>query len=534
MDAMSRSAAVARLRHRDAVVVQAEPPTPPPPPPAPDPARRYLAVWFPFLSSDRLVRASSSPADDAPCVFVERQRGTLRITAVDPRAQAQDLSAGMTLAAARAILPDLVAHPAAPAADQDWIERITDLCERYTPRVALDDADGVTIDITDCADAFGGEDALIADLERRLDGWSAQVRHAVAESPEGAQALARFQTMPAASAAAALRRLDIAALRLSEETLVALREAGLKTIGDVALCPSASISAAFGDEVVETLDRLVGDPDGRLQPRRRFPAMLLERRFPVPVTRRRQVLEGIAGLVAQAGTTLAARHRGGRRFAVRLFRDDGVVRDVAIVSAVPIRDPETIMRLFRDQVAALYRAHDAGGGYDLLRFVVERTEPLAPTQFLLEGGANGSDAAGIADDRPLPRDAPAPRARMRDGAIARQGALGIVVPEPVASALPDWQPVDPDTPPVQPIHLFDPPERLQILAELPDGPPHRFRWRGAQHDLVRIQGPERAIEATRDYFRVEDRRGRRFWIYRAVPSDPGAVDPCWYLHGVLA
>ena len=61
------------------------------------------------------------------------------------------------------------------------------------------------------------------------------------------------------------------------------------------------------------------------------------------------------------------------------------------------------------------------------------------------------------------------------------------------------------------------------FATVPDGPPHHFTWRRATHVVARVEGPERiAMEwwkqdgeaLTRDYFRVEDEEGRRFWIFR--------------------
>ena len=38
---------------------------------------------------------------------------------------------------------------------------------------------------------------------------------------------------------------------------------------------------------------------------------------------------------------------------------------------------------------------------------------------------------------------------------------------------------------------------------------------------------------TRDYFRVEDTDGHRFWLYREGLYGPKAT-PRWYLHGVSA
>src|SRR3546814_4514714 len=63
---------------------------------------------------------------------------------------------------------------------------------------------------------------------------------------------------------------------------------------------------------------------------------------------------------------------------------------------------------------------------------------------------------------------------------------------------------------------------------LPDYPPAQFRWRRVLHQVVRAEGPERLLgewwrsdleEADappRDYFRVEDQDGRRYWLYRAA------------------
>jgi protein ImuB len=115
--------------------------------------------------------------------------------------------------------------------------------------------------------------------------------------------------------------------------------------------------------------------------------------------------------------------------------------------------------------------------------------------------------------------------------------------EPPASA-PGWLPTEPGEPPLRPIYLFDPPQPIDsIAAETPDGPPARFRWRRTVHDVARAEGPERiagewwrrhdATPPTRDYFRIEDHRGRRFWIFRHglyLETD----SPRWYVHGLFA
>ena len=98
--------------------------------------------------------------------------------------------------------------------------------------------------------------------------------------------------------------------------------------------------------------------------------------------------------------------------------------------------------------------------------------------------------------------------------------------------------------PPRPVRLFAPPEPITASWLLPDDPPFRFTWRRRSHLVRRAEGPERIAEewwsegggvlpaAIRDYYRVEDETGRRFWLVRAgLPGDP---PPRWFVHGLFA
>jgi protein ImuB len=96
--------------------------------------------------------------------------------------------------------------------------------------------------------------------------------------------------------------------------------------------------------------------------------------------------------------------------------------------------------------------------------------------------------------------------------------------------------------PSRPIRLFDRPEPIETIAAVPDGPPVRFEWRRATHELAAIEGPERIApewwtvdgpDRTRDYFRAEDREGRRFWLFREGLFATETPRPKWYLHGLF-
>ena len=84
---------------------------------------------------------------------------------------------------------------------------------------------------------------------------------------------------------------------------------------------------------------------------------------------------------------------------------------------------------------------------------------------------------------------------------------------------------------------------IEAMAEVPDGPPVRFRWRRMLHEIVQVEGPERIAtewwrdeaghRLTRDYFRVESREGVRVWVYREGLFIAGETTR-WFVHGVFA
>ena len=43
----------------------------------------------------------------------------------------------------------------------------------------------------------------------------------------------------------------------------------------------------------------------------------------------------------------------------------------------------------------------------------------------------------------------------------------------------------------RPLRLLQKPEPIEAVAEVPDGPPLRFRWRRALHEVIAAEGPER-------------------------------------------
>ena len=467
----------------------------------------------------------------------------MRVASVDAAALAVGLRPGMPLADARAQVGNVIVVPHDPVLDQDWLDRLAQGCARYTPLVALDAPDGLILDIAGAVHLFGGEAGLVADIEMRLARLDITLRHALGPTADAARALARYQTRPAPDEAQAIRRLPVAALELEAEATTALVRAGLKTIGDLASRPMANIAARFGADAATALRRILGDAPSPLDPRIAPPPVIAERRFAEPLGSTVHATKILAELVGEAIEDLRKRGKGGRHFRATFFRSDGLARAIAIETGHPTRDTSLVMRLFAERMDSLRDPLDPGFGFDMIRLAVPRLETLGASQLRLEGGAVREAEADELVDRLTVRLGRGRVRRLRpaDTHIPEQAQLELPAIE--APAPQPWQGPEPGEPPTRPFHLFDPPQPIEVIAEVPDGPPHHFRWRRATHAVRRYEGPERIAAEwwrrrdngglTRDYYRVEDAQGRRFWLFRHGLYDE-KPDPRWYIHGVFA
>jgi protein ImuB len=502
-------------------------------------------VWLKRLSTDRIARCSPAP-DDAPLIAVAPVKSALLIAALNNAAALLGLKTGMALADARAMYPALAAVDADPQADQALLESIADWCDRYTPLVGLDAPDGLLLDVTGCAHLFGGEAALCRDLVGRLARQGLQARAAVADTVGCAWGVARYGTAFVVQKGAvreALSPLPLAALRISSDIVAALAQMGLKRIADVLDRPRASLAARFGQDFIRRIDQALGREDEPITPRLPLPAAMAEQRFPDPIALEADILGTIEHLARELSGLLERRGEGARLLQVALFRADGKVHRLEIGTAEPVRDPQRIRRLFADRLAVVGDACDPGFGFDMVRLSAFMTERHVPAQTGL-GAADPAALAHLIDRlgarfglhrvcRLMPQNTHIP-----EFAVA-------AVPAHVVRRAPAIAAIEQDSlAPVRPIRLFQHPEPIEAVAEVPDGPPVRFRWRRVLHEIAVSEGPERiAMEwwrdtegraLTRDYFRVESKEGARMWLYREGLYGREIAQPRWFLHGLFA
>jgi protein ImuB len=322
----------------------------------------------------------------------------------------------------------------------------------------------------------------------------------------------------------------------------------LKCIGDIVDLPRAPLTARFGPEVLRQLDRALGHEHEPLTPRLPVAPYAAEQRFAEPIAREEDILAITERLARRLQFALERRGDGARRIELSLFRTDGVVRRIAAGTSRPLRNPGEIRALFVERLTALADVLDPGFGFDMARLSVVVAEPAPPEQTGIAGGEDAAELCRLVDRL---------SARLGARRVCRLSAQDSHIPELAEAALPA-QAVNDDagwdafrryrkeielSP--RPVRLLSRPEPIEAVAEVPDGPPLRFRWRRALHEVIAAEGPER-IEgvwwnehggSARDYFRVEDKSGLRFWLFRAglyrdLPQ--GTAAPTWFLHGTFA
>lgn len=521
--------------------------------------RRVISLWLPAFSTDRLSR-SQRKWRVKPFATVAASAGGLRIAAMNTHAADGGVHPGMPLADARALSPALEVAAADSAGDAETLTKLAAWCGSFSPWTAPDSAGaaegaGIWLDATGCAHLFGGETELLQELLARVERMGFAARAAIADSAGAAWAMVRFApggraiVAPAGGAREALAELPVAGLRLAPGTIDGLATLGLRRIGDLYEVARTPLVARFGKQLAERLDRALGVASEPLSPLLHEVPYRERLGLAEPIGTRPDIDEALTHLLEALCTRLAREHRGARRLEFALFRVDGSVARVHIGTSRPVREPRHLQRLFAEHLDQL----DLGEGIEVLTLAAPVVEELATAQLDMTAQAPAVAAASVADlvDRLANR--------LGEEAVLRVVETPSHIPERAGAAIPAAQNAKLEVvePPPgrgeRPLRLFPNPLPVEAVAPVPDGPPVLFRWRRVVHRIARAEGPERIApewwrsplpwttaweETTRDYYRVEDDKGRRFWLYREglypLNGGVGTTTPRWFMHGLFA
>ncbi len=463
------------------------------------------------------------------------------VTAVDVAARRSGLRVGMPATKAQALVADLVVMDAEPLADADALERLALWAlQRYAPIAAADPPDGLVIDTSGADHLHGGEEAMLAGMVQRFADVGIAARAAVADCWGVAHATVRHRAsgttiVPSAHGGEVIFDLPIGALRLSAPMVKALRVLGFERIGDLAAQPRAPLALRFGPELGRRLDQAMGRLAEPIVPVRTPDLIEVNRAFPEPIGAPETIARYVGKLVVALCEALEAKGLGAKRLDLMFHRVDNRIEAVRVGTALPVRDVKRLTRLLCEKIETV----SPGFGIEIMTLTATLAEPLSEKQVVSslveEPEADVSGLIDILANRvgehrlyrlaPFASDVPERSVRRVGPMSADDGA-----------AWPNHWP--------RPIRLLGSPEPIETVALLPDQPPVTFTWRGIRRRVRRADDPERVfgewwkrdaeLEAVRDYFRIEDDAGERFWVFRAGDGeDPATGSHRWYLHGIF-
>lgn len=489
-------------------------------------------------------------------MVVGKLNNALQISALNDAAVNVGLEVGLPLANVRAVCLDVQVYDVDEAADAKLLSDIADWCDRFTPLVALDPPHGLRLDISGCAHLFGGEAAMLRAVCDSLVRQGFVVNAAIASTSVCAHTMAhaaRSCIVPDGGEARAVSSLPVFALGANNAITRGLRRAGLKTIGDVASRAPHEITARFGADFTSLLQQALGQGDAPISPRKPLPDFMVEKRFAEPVATDNVIAAIISGLAQMLVAAMDKQGKGARRLEASFFRTDGAVRTIAVDAGQPVTKVNVINWLFRERLDALADPLDPGFGFDLIRLSASHVEIVVQEQRDFDTRTQDNDEVAALIDRIAARIG-GRRVVVhlpQDTHIPERAVLAAPAQQYLATAgIAEWPSRVEKEPPLRPLRLFERPEEINVPpVTAPDGSPRHFTWRRATHLVKRVEGPERIAREwwwhsertyTRDYFRMEDTEGLRFWIYRdglydePVNEEGESIPPKWFVHGLFA
>ena len=491
---------------------------------------------MPTLAIERWAKTADC-APEAPVVLTVEGTHGLIIHAVTKAAAERGARPGARLTDARALDPALVALPADPEGDAAMVERLAKWAGRWSPLVEVD-GDGLRLDVTGVAHLFGGERELVQDVRDCFARVGLTTRVAIAPTALAAWAFSHF-------GGEELAPLHVSALRIDVDTVRTLERLGLKTIGALLGVPRLALARRFrgAEDVVNALDRALGKKSEPLTAAPADPPPRALLKLEEPATHPEAPSQALERLIPELVRQLQQRHLGARRLSLIGYRVDGSIGVASVATAIPSREPKHLQRLLIGVMESGAAALNPEFGFDAFALTADWTEDLGAAQDSLVEEPSGT--------REL--------ARLIDRLTVKLGPRRVRRPQPEESHLPErasgWVTALTAAPPpplavplpvpgrMRPQRLLDRPEAIDVIYATPEGMPRRFVWRRAVHDIARVEGPERiapewwrqpSSARLRDYYRVEDATGRRYWIYREglVGDGRGGV-PNWFIHGLF-
>jgi len=311
-------------------------------------------LWLSLFFSDLpLAVFSRADASRSPAVTASASPRPDVIVA-NLAARKRGVAAGMSIAAALALDPELVIHLRDERAEGASLESIALWAGQWTSSVTIEPPGCVLLEISGALRYFGGLERLIARIRSGLSeiGFAGEI--AVAPTAGAASLLARGGQEAVIEAPEnterALGALRVDLLIRAREALPTLAALGVESIGQLIALPRDGVARRFGQALLDEIDRALGRlPDARV------PFVAPERyqgqlELPAPVEEAEALLFGARRLAVELCGFLQGRCSGVTRLRFDLVHEDEAPTSI-IVGLRATRQVEHIMTVLRERLA---------------------------------------------------------------------------------------------------------------------------------------------------------------------------------------
>lgn len=468
----------------------------------------WLCIGLPALLLDSM----ASDAGEQPPRALVASRGSQRwIHSANREAYNSGVRSQQPVATAMALQPELQLQAYCEQREGELLRQLALWAYRFSSQLSLAPPAALLLEVGASLRLFGGLAALREQLQSGLDALGYRYRLGVAPTPLAARLLARLngpEVLDKPTLEQSLLSVPIDALLLDPKTRQGLRQAGLRSTGQLLQLPRDALARRFGPACCLYLDRLRGHSD---DPQHIFiPPEHFEQRLELlqEVENTASLVFPLRRLIETLAAQLIARDCGVSQLQLLLQhpRSEATLMPIRLLEASG--DASRLLRVARQQLEQLQ-----------LPEAVRALQLNAPE--LLPVVRDGGDlfAKSGAGERGYREVLEQLAARLGDNSVHQLGLQDDHRPECAGVQLPLGQHRE-RSPAVK---LPSLPRPLWLLPQAVPAPA------GLQLE----SGPERLengwweeLDVRRDYYTARDRAGLRYWVF-AYRGQPGTL----YLHG---
>ena len=488
----------------------------------------------------------------------------------------QGVRTGVTLALAKALVPEGKAALFNPQSDLVLLEKFALKLTRISPLIAIDSelsravrekriefcdplSNGMVLDLSGTERVhlrkFGSYENLLQFIRSKLARAWIESRLALAPTIGAAWALSRFAgkslsivegNLSSTELSRILAPLPVEALRLTSEVCAGLKQVGVSYIGELLTLSRKSLGLRFGVELVRRIDQALGSVAEALHSVEDKKIIICHQEFEIPLTTHQQIERAVLNTLSDLLNRLYKEKEKPLTLLLHLesfgIAPEHFEREISLLSGTPLASGG--FSQLHSIITPIIEKVKFREGLRHITLKALHTQPAKDKQvpFSGHGGDSDQEFSHLKEEQEKLLNNFA--TRLGEENVKKAALNHSYIPERSFSFIPIRRKKKENNgsfPPFllkqHPPYLLRSPETIQAIAMLPDKPPSWIKWRNEKLLVLRGAGPDRISEewwhgkitpeiGARDYFRIQDQNGRWLWIYRDQTSFN------WFIHGI--